>query len=238
MAVPLAAAGAARLFAGEPRDAGLSAAGRGYREHTSAIPNKAGAVGELFDETELALLRSTKPIALQVYPNWAMNVVAVRPGPHVDTITGRDGVAFWFNPVEQHRYSVNVMATLHLHAAADLPARQVPLLYGPVLVAGHDDTGEPAGLSHEQIQWLADDRHFGKWAEWTLRFRTRREARVGAGPGVARRDHARLGALPDSANGHCELTRRSPMPAALVLSGCSGNGRGDRLGGPRSSVAA
>ena len=80
MAVPLAAAGAARLFAGEPRDAGLSAAGRGYREHTSAIPNKAGAVGELFDETELALLRSTKPIALQVYPNWAMSIVEVRPG--------------------------------------------------------------------------------------------------------------------------------------------------------------
>ena len=86
-----------------------------------------------------------------------MNVVEARPGlvaavvggPHVDTIMGEYGVAFWFNPVEQHRYGVNVMATLHLHAAAGLPARQVPLLYGPVLVAGHDDTGEPAGLSHE-----------------------------------------------------------------------------------------
>ena len=51
---------------------------------------------ELFDEAELALLRSTKPIALQVHPNWAMSIVEVRPGlvtavvggPQVDTITG------------------------------------------------------------------------------------------------------------------------------------------------------
>jgi hypothetical protein len=117
---------------------------------TQCHPDGAGAMEELFDETELALLRSTKPIALQVHPNWAMNVVEVRPGlvasvvggPHVDTITGGQGVAFWFNPVEQHRYGVNVMATLHLHAAAEMSARQVPLLYGPVLVAGHDDSWE------------------------------------------------------------------------------------------------
>ena len=91
-------------------------------------------MGELFDETEQALLRSTKPIALQVYPNWAMNVVEVRPGivaavvggPHVDTITGSHGVAFWFNPVEQHRYGVNVMATLHLHAADRLVSTSGP----------------------------------------------------------------------------------------------------------------
>ena len=83
---------------------------------------------ELFDEAELALLRSTKPIALQVHPNWAMSIVEVRPGlvaavvggPQVDTITGGQGVVFWFNPVEQHRYGLNVMATLHLHAATQV----------------------------------------------------------------------------------------------------------------------
>ena len=140
---------------------------------------------ELFDEAELALLRSTKPIALQVHPNWAMSIVEVRPGlvaavvggPQVDTITGGQGAVFWFNPVEQHRHGLNVMARLHLHAATQMSAREVPLLYGPVLVAGYDDGGEPAGLTQEQIHWLADDRHFGRLAEWTLRFRTRREAR-------------------------------------------------------------
>ena len=67
MAVPLAAAGAA-LFGGEPHDAGLSAAGQGHREHTSAVPNKAGAMGELFDETDRHCCGPTKPIALQVHP--------------------------------------------------------------------------------------------------------------------------------------------------------------------------
>jgi hypothetical protein len=61
-------------------------------------------------------------------------VASVVGGPHVDTITGGQGVAFWFNSVEQHRYGVNVMATLHLHAAAGMSAHQVPLLYGPDLV--------------------------------------------------------------------------------------------------------
>jgi hypothetical protein len=142
-------------------------------------------VGELFDDTELALLRSTRPIGLQVHPNGDMTVVEVKPGvvaaavggPHVETITGGYGVAFWFNPVEQHHHGVNGMATLHLHAVAGLSARQVPLLYGPVLVAGHDDNGDPAGLTDEQMQWLAEDRQFGWWAEWTLEFRTRRDAR-------------------------------------------------------------
>jgi len=48
-------------------------------------------------------------------------------GPHVETITGGHGVAFWFNAVEQHRHDVNGMATLHLHAATELSAREVPL---------------------------------------------------------------------------------------------------------------
>ena len=99
---------------------------------------------ELFDDAELALLRSTKPIALQVHPNWAMSIVEARPGlvaavvggPQVDTITGGQGVVFWLNPVEQHRYGLNVMATLlHLHAATQVSAREAPLLYGPVFVA-------------------------------------------------------------------------------------------------------
>lgn len=142
-------------------------------------------MGELFDDTELALLRSTKPIALQVHSDGNMTVVEVKRGvvaavvggPHVETISGGHGVAFWFNAVEQHRHDVNGMATLHLHAATELSAREVPLLYGPVLVAGRAASGEPAGLTREQRQWLADDRHFGWRAESTLRFRTRRAAR-------------------------------------------------------------
>ena len=35
-------------------------------------------------------------------------------------------MVFWFNPVEQHRYGLNVMATLHLHAATQMSAREVP----------------------------------------------------------------------------------------------------------------
>src|SRR5260370_7424781 len=83
-----------------------------YRWHTGAILNGAGAMGELFDDTELALLRSTKPIAVQVHSDGNMTMVEVKPGvvaavvggPHVETITGGHGGAFWFNAVEQHRH--------------------------------------------------------------------------------------------------------------------------------------
>ena len=46
------------------------------------------------------------------------------------------------------------MATLVLFATAGLAGREVPLLYGPVLVASHDATGQPSGLSKKQITML------------------------------------------------------------------------------------
>jgi hypothetical protein len=79
---------------------------------------------ELFDDRELALLRSSKPIALQVHPDGDMRVVEVRPGvvagavggPQVETVTSGYWITFWFNVVEQHRHAVNRMATLHLQS--------------------------------------------------------------------------------------------------------------------------
>lgn len=91
-----------------------------------------------------------------------MHIVEVRPGvvaavvggPHAEAITSASGIGFWFNVVAQQGYGVNRMATLNLHAVLGLSAREVPLLYGPILVAGQDAAGHPAGLSGDQIKDL------------------------------------------------------------------------------------
>jgi hypothetical protein len=70
----------------------------------------------------------------------------------------RNRPADWFNAVDQHRHRVNKMATLLLLATSGFSAREVPLLYGPVLVASHDALGAPAGLSGDQIRTLVEAR--------------------------------------------------------------------------------
>ena len=132
-------------------------------------------MNDLFDVDELALVRSSRPIALTVSPAGALGVVEVTAGvitevvggPHVDTVSSGHGIGFWFNAIDQHRHPVNKMATLLLFATAGLAAREAPLLYGPVLVASHDATGQPAGLSKTQIKML---RH-GPKVTWRTKWR-------------------------------------------------------------------
>ena len=142
-------------------------------------------MNDLFDVDELALVRSSRPIALRVSPAGALGVVEVTAGvitevvggPHVDTVSSGHGIGFWFNAINQHRRPVNKLATLLLFATAGLAAREAPLLYGPVLVASHDATGQPAGLSKTQIKML---RHGPKvtWrTKWTLQRRAGRDTR-------------------------------------------------------------
>jgi hypothetical protein len=98
-------------------------------------------------------------------------------GPHVETVSSGHGIGFWFNTVDQLNYPVNRMATLLLLATLGLAPREVLLLYGPVLVASHDGTGQPAGLSREQIKLLGGGPKFTRLAEWTLQRRAGRDAR-------------------------------------------------------------
>jgi hypothetical protein len=69
------------------------------------------------------------------------------------------------------------MATLLLFATAALTARGVPLLYGAVLVAAHDATGQPAGLSMKQITMLRQGPKVTCWTKWALQRRAGRDAR-------------------------------------------------------------
>ena len=139
---------------------------------------------DLFTTAELALVGSPRPIALTVRPTGELSVVEVTPtvitavvgGPHVDTVTGGEGIGFWFNAVDQHRHRVNKMATLLLLASARLSAHDVPLLYGPVLVASHDVVGGPAGLTKPQIRLLGGGR-LSLRARWTLQRRASRDGR-------------------------------------------------------------
>ena len=168
-------------------------------------------MNDLFDVDELALVRSSRPIALTVNPAGALGVVEVTAGvitevvggPHVDTVSSGHGIGFWFNAIDQHRHPVNKMATLLLFATAGLAAREAPLLYGPVLVASHDATGQPAGLSKTQIKML---RH-GPKVTWRTKWRYSggRAAIRGdaSGCGVAERrlDRRRAGPLVHRARG-------------------------------------
>ena len=71
---------------------------------------------------------------------------------------------------------VNRMATLLLLATSELCAREVPLLYGPVLVASHDELDAPAGLSREQWRMLGGGPKVTWSDKWTLSCRVARDA--------------------------------------------------------------
>jgi hypothetical protein len=95
----------------------------------------------------------------------------------MDTVSSRAGVGFRFNAVDQHRHPVNRTATLLLLATSELCAREVSLLYGPVLVASHDDLDAPAGLSREQWRMLGGGPKVTWSDKWTLSCRVARDAR-------------------------------------------------------------
>lgn len=76
-------------------------------------------------------------------------------GGHAEAVGVGSGIAFWFSAVGSW-LTVNRMATLNLLAAGRYPPRSVPLLWGPVLITGTADDGQPAGLTKAQIDALAD----------------------------------------------------------------------------------
>lgn len=75
-------------------------------------------------------------------------------GGHVEAVGVGSGIAFWFSAVGSWPM-VNRMATLNLLAAGQYPPRAVPLLWGPVLITGTADDGQPAGLTKAQLDAIA-----------------------------------------------------------------------------------
>ena len=62
-----------------------------------------------------------------------------------------------------------------LAATSELCAREVPLLYGPVLVASHDELDAPAGLSREQWRMLGGGPKVTWSDKWMLPCRVARQ---------------------------------------------------------------
>lgn len=113
--------------------------------------------------TAVALqLRPTGPAAVLVHPDGAIGVVgasshamaAMVGGSWWETMTSRHGVVFWFTTAGRRRNDVNRLATQLLLATSNWSAAEVPLLYGPVLVAARTSAGVPAALSMAHFEVL------------------------------------------------------------------------------------
>lgn len=69
-------------------------------------------------------------------------------------LSSTDGtIDYWFSRPDPHVH-VNLGATQLLLATTRFTAREVPLLRGPIVIAGHDSAGNLAGLSDEQFTRL------------------------------------------------------------------------------------
>ncbi|MFN6547947.1 hypothetical protein [Mycolicibacterium nivoides] len=103
----------------------------------------------------------------------------------LETITSPGGsLVFWFSPYRTIQV-LNHVGVEMLLAASDFTARDVPLLYGGVVVSGRDAAGRLASLTDEQMRWLINvepgcredwvlSRRFAR-AEKELRRRSRSE---------------------------------------------------------------
>ncbi|MEE6140309.1 hypothetical protein SKC41_28830 [Mycobacterium sp. 050128] len=84
---------------------------------------------------------------------------------------------FWFHPVGLTSQDVNRPATELLLAATRLTARTVPLLRGRVVLTSHDENGELAGLTRQQISQVASHPSRGL-DQWLLDWRYRVDRRA------------------------------------------------------------
>lgn len=121
----------------------------------------------------VSLIRPTGPSAVMVTPDGGIGVVAgtsdvmaAVQGMHWDALSSGHGVSFWFSVVGNKRNEVNRLATQLLLATSTWTAAEVPLLYGPVLVAGRTPSGGPTALTRAQFEIL------NAWS--TLSWRARR----------------------------------------------------------------
>ena len=141
----------------------------------------------------VSLIRPTGPAAVRVTPDGGIGIVAGSSdamasvtGMHWDALSSGHGVSFWFGVVGNKRNEVNRLATQLLLATSTWSASEVPLLYGPVLVAGRTPTGEPAALSMAQFEVLNAWSTLSWRARRTLRRRIERERLAGSCPTTAR----------------------------------------------------
>ncbi|AQT78656.1 hypothetical protein B1R94_04435 [Mycolicibacterium litorale] len=135
-------------------------------------------------------LRPTGPAAVMVHPDGAIGVVEGSPeamgaivgGPWWETMSSRLGVVFWFTTVGRRRNDVNRLATQLLLATSNWSAAEVPLLYGPVLVAARTPAGVPTALSMAHFEVL-NARSMLSWrSRRTLRRRIEGERLAGPLP--------------------------------------------------------
>jgi hypothetical protein len=134
----------------------------------------------------MSLIRPVGPSAVMVTPDGGISVVAGSSqavadvtGMHWDALTSGHGVSFWFTVVGNKRNEVNRLATQLLLATSTWTAAEVPLLYGPVLVAGRTPTGKPTALSMAQFEVLNTWSTLSWRARRTLRRRIERERLAG-----------------------------------------------------------
>jgi hypothetical protein len=76
----------------------------------------------------------------------------------LESLTSTDcTIDFWLSSsLDVSRRQVNRTATELLLATTQFTARNVPLLRGSVVLAGHDSDGTLAGLSDAQTRWLVE----------------------------------------------------------------------------------
>jgi len=124
----------------------------------------------------VSLIRPTGPAAVMVTPDGGIGIVAGSSdamaavnGMRWDALSSGQGVSFWFTVTGNKRNEVNRLATQLLLATSTWSADEVPLLYGPVLVAGRTPSGRPKTLSMAQFEIL------NTWS--TLSWRARRTLR-------------------------------------------------------------
>lgn len=124
----------------------------------------------------VSLIRPTGPAAVMVTPDGGIGVVPASSetmravhGMHWDALSSGHAVSFWFTVAGAKRNEVNRLATQLLLATSTWSAAEVPLLYGPVLVAGRTPAGEPTALTMAQFEVL------NAWS--TLSWRARRRLR-------------------------------------------------------------
>lgn len=135
----------------------------------------------------MSLIRPVGPAAVMVTPDGGISVVAASSqavadvtAMHWDALSSGHGVSFWFTVVGNKRNEVNRLATQLLLATSKWSAAEVPLLYGPVLVAGRTPTGEPTALSMAQFEVLNTWSTLSWRARRTLRRRIERERLAGS----------------------------------------------------------
>lgn len=103
------------------------------------------------------------------------DIVEVIRHAHVECLTSADGqIDFWFTPSVHLSVQPNRLATELLLAVSDFTTAEVPVLYGDVVLASHDQGGRLSGITDEQMRQLARN-ELKPRARWVL---GRRWARI------------------------------------------------------------